>query len=51
MVGIIFGVITFTVVDNIIMVAALNPLLNNDFSGIIVLVAVAVLVQQLQRQK
>jgi len=49
MVGIIFGVITFTVVDNIIMVAALNPLLNNAFNGIIVLAAV--LVQQLQRQK
>ena len=49
MIGIIFGVITFTVVDNIIMVAALNPLLNNAFNGIIVLAAV--LVQQLQRQK
>ena len=49
MIGIIFGVITFTVVDNIIMVAALNPLLNNAFNGIIVLSAV--LVQRFQPKK
>lgn len=48
-VGIIFGVVTFTIVDNIIMVAALNPLLNNAFNGLIVLGAV--LVQRIQFKK
>ncbi|MCL2587813.1 MAG: ABC transporter permease [Oscillospiraceae bacterium] len=40
MLGIIFGVVTFTIVDNIIMALRFNPLINDTFSGLILLAAI-----------
>jgi len=40
MLGVIFGVVTFTIVDNIIMALRFNPLINDTFSGLILLAAI-----------
>jgi len=46
MVGVIFGVVTFTLVDNIIMALRFNPLINDTFSGLILLVAILLQITQ-----
>ena len=46
MVGVIFGVVTFTLVDNIIMALRFNPLINDTFSGLILLAAILLQITQ-----
>lgn len=46
MLGVIFGVVTFTIVDNIIMALRFNPLINDTFSGLILLAAILLQIAQ-----
>lgn len=49
MIGIIFGMLTFTVIDKIILSLGVNPLINDTIKGAILLIAIVL--QMLQRKR